>query len=138
MALPTRRVPGGAGSGFTLIEILMVVLILGVLAALVIPQFTNAGNDARDASIRTELMIVRQQIEYYRLQNRKDPRLIANQWDDLLIGDYLHYMPANPLNDSSLIATQAGAGVGWVWRNSGNGIKQLFATDETFLAEYPG
>ena len=113
------------------------VLVLAILVVVVLPQLTNAGDDARDASVRTELLIVRQQIEYYRLQTGKDPRLIAKQWDDLLTGDYLHSTPVNPLNDSSLIDTQARAGVGWVWRNSGNGVKQLYATDKTFLAEYP-
>jgi prepilin-type N-terminal cleavage/methylation domain-containing protein len=38
-------------SGFTLVEILIVVIILGILAALVIPQFTNASQNARESSL---------------------------------------------------------------------------------------
>ena len=41
----------GRKSGFTLIEILIVVIILGILAAIVIPQFSNASNDARKSSL---------------------------------------------------------------------------------------
>ena len=122
--------------GFTLIEILIVVVILGILAAVVVPQFANASSDANDSSVRTQLQTIRQQIEYFRVQNNTDPRLKSKQWDDLLLNDYLHSMPVNPLNGSSLIDNTPGAGVGWVWRNSA-GVKQIYATDETFLAEYP-
>ena len=38
--------------GFTLVEILIVVIILGILAAIVIPQFANASGDARTTNLR--------------------------------------------------------------------------------------
>ena len=49
-------------SAFTLVEILIVVIILGILAAIVIPQFTQASNDARTNSMRSDLQTVRSQI----------------------------------------------------------------------------
>ena len=45
--------------GFTLVEILIVVIILGILAAIVIPQFTNASNDARNNSVASTLQTLR-------------------------------------------------------------------------------
>jgi general secretion pathway protein G len=51
--------------GFTLIEILIVVIILGILAAIVIPQFTNASQQAKQSSLASQLQTVRSQIGAY-------------------------------------------------------------------------
>src|SRR5256885_10143298 len=59
-----------SNKGFTLVEILIVVIILGILAAIVIPQFTNASQDARKSSLVSQLQTIRSQIELYKLQHR--------------------------------------------------------------------
>ena len=53
------------GRGFTLIEILIVVVILGVLSSIVIPQFTNATQDAERSAARGQLNILRGQLGMY-------------------------------------------------------------------------
>jgi general secretion pathway protein G len=55
--------------GFTLVEILIVVVILGVLAAIVVPQFTEASGDAKDSRLLTDLQRVRSQIGLYKIQH---------------------------------------------------------------------
>ncbi len=55
--------------GFTLVEILIVVIILGILAAIVIPQFTEASNDARESALASDLQTLRSQIELYKIQH---------------------------------------------------------------------
>src|SRR5258705_13414685 len=107
MLARTRR------TGFTLVEILIVVIILGILAAIVIPQFTNASQDARESSLLSQLQTLRSQIELYKLQHMdKLPNLVAN-WNPLTtktdssgaasaapdpLGPYMQSAPTNPIN----------------------------------------
>lgn len=56
-------------SGFTLVEILIVVIILGVLAAIVLPQFSNASANARASMLGDNLRIIRAQIEVFTAQH---------------------------------------------------------------------
>ncbi len=60
----------GNKTGFTLVEILIVVIILGILAAIVIPQFTEASNDARNSALKSDLQTFRSQIELYKIQHK--------------------------------------------------------------------
>jgi general secretion pathway protein G len=56
-------------TAFTLVEILIVVVILGILAAIVIPQFTSASNDARDSGLKSDLQTARSQLQLYKTQH---------------------------------------------------------------------
>ncbi len=58
-----------AKRGFTLVEILIVVVILGILAAIVIPQFTSASTEAKEANLVSNLQAVRSQIELYKIHH---------------------------------------------------------------------
>ena len=108
--------------GFTLVEILIVVIILGILAAIVIPQFTSASQDARKNSLTSQLQTLRSQIELYKLQHldKLPARLVAGtDWteftgktnehgtvgttSDYVFGPYLQADPKNPLNGSSTV-----------------------------------
>ena len=65
-------------NGFTLVEILIVVVILGILAAIVIPQFTEASTEAKFSSLCTDLQTLRSQIELYKVQHNDVPPTFAN------------------------------------------------------------
>jgi len=58
-----------AKSGFTLVEILIVVVILGILAAIVIPQFTGASTEAKESALVSNLQAVRSQVELFKIQH---------------------------------------------------------------------
>jgi general secretion pathway protein G len=112
--------------GFTLVEILIVVIILGILAAIVIPQFTNASTDARKNSLTSQLQTVRSQIELYKLQHNEIlPDFATKQWDQMTaqsdvagttgtgalfpFGPYLQQTPTNPLNSGTTVTVITGA-----------------------------
>ena len=65
--------------GFTLVEILIVVVILGILAALVVPRFANATQDAQDGATIDQLSKVRRALDVYYAKN--------NQWPDVTAGN---------------------------------------------------
>lgn len=105
---------------FTLVEILIVVIILGILAAIVVPQFTNASEDAQISNVQSQLQTIRNQIELYRVRNNGQyPDFANNQWTDLTTADYLRSAPNNPRTGSTTItfaaAPAANDAGGWVW-----------------------
>ena len=55
--------------GFTLIEVLIVVVILGILAATVLPQFTTANSDAKESALIQDLQAIRAQIHAYKFSH---------------------------------------------------------------------
>ena len=89
--------------GFTLIEILIVVVILGILAAIVIPQFTNAAQDANVSSARSQLQTMRSQIELYRVQN--NGAIPADPWTQLIAGGYIRAAPVWPAGFDEVYAS---------------------------------
>ena len=132
--------------GFTLVEILIVVVILGILAAIVLPKFANASGDAKRNSLTSSLQALRGQIELYMLQHGDTaPAIAGMDWTPLTqqstysgqtTGPYLTVDPINQLNGYTSVlvvsADQIGgdavatASTGFVY-NSTNG--KLWATN---------
>ena len=108
-----------AKSGFTLGEILIVVVILGILAAIVIPQFTEASTEAKNSSLMTDLQTMRSQIELFKIQHNDDlPGAHATtSFAEAMIGTtdivgdstgsdygpYVQKIPRNQFNNSDVI-----------------------------------
>lgn len=105
---------------FTLVEILIVVVILGILAAIVVPQFTNATQDAQAGNIKAQLDTLNNQIELYRARTNAYPDFTSSTvWDTLKTGGYIKNPPKNPYNGSSEVDIGAANNDhGWVWFDS--------------------
>jgi general secretion pathway protein G len=74
---PTRRAaparPARRGAGFTLIELMVVLVIIGVLAALIVPNVLDRADDARVTAARTDVAKLVQALRLYRLDNHRFP-----------------------------------------------------------------
>ena len=62
-----------AHRGFTLIEILVVIVIMGILAALVVPKLMSRPDEARTVAARHDIMALMQALKMYRLDNSRYP-----------------------------------------------------------------
>ena len=64
-------------SGFTLVELVIVILVLGIITAVAAPKMFNTASDARDSATRQSLSVLRGAIEMYRAQNSGYPSASA-------------------------------------------------------------
>ena len=62
---------------FTLIEILIVVILLGILAAVVVPQFLDTADTARQSAADTTERMLKSQVELYRVRQGAEPTNLA-------------------------------------------------------------
>ncbi|NBY18554.1 MAG: type II secretion system protein GspG, partial [Betaproteobacteria bacterium] len=62
-----------AAGGFTLIEIMVVIVILGVLAALVVPRVMSRPDEARAVAAKQDVASIMQALKLYRLDNQRYP-----------------------------------------------------------------
>jgi len=110
---------------FTLIEVLIVVIIMAVLAATIIPQFSSSTKDAKESSLKFNLHTIRSQIEMYKAHHLNDVPTVANfdvqmteksdingtQTGELLYGPYVQgEIPENPFNNSNTVVAVAAEG----------------------------
>ncbi len=93
MKLKTLR----SAKGFTLIELMIVVTIIGILATISQPMFRNAVVQAREAALRENLYVLRDALDKYFADNDKYPENLA----DLVEKRYVRKVPKDPITGSS-------------------------------------
>jgi general secretion pathway protein G len=81
-------------AGFTLIELMVVLVIIGVLAALIVPNVMDRADDARATAAKTDVNNLAQALKLYKLDNQRYPTA-AQGLPALLIRPTVGPIPAN-------------------------------------------
>ena len=81
-----------AEQGFTLLELMIVMVVIGLLAAIAIPQYTTNIRAAKEAVLKEDLHVMRQAIDSYTVDKQKAPQSL----DDLVQSGYIKVMPTDP------------------------------------------
>src|SRR5579864_1131380 len=86
--------PRAAGdAGFTLLELLIVMIIIATLAAMAIPAYTRNVQAAKEAVLREDLQVMRTAIGSYTVDKQKAPQAL----EDLVTAGYLKAIPKDPI-----------------------------------------
>jgi prepilin-type N-terminal cleavage/methylation domain-containing protein len=164
MKMTSAQLRKASHSGFTLVEILIVVVILGILAAIVIPSMSNASSSARANTLKDDLRFMREQNATYRIlhkdtspgfdvntSNASEATYVgqmtlftddlgntsANQTATFKNGPYLSQIPQNPVNGkSNILVVQNGAPLPAAASDSYGWIYQ--PGSQTFLSDATG
>ena len=80
-------------AGFTLVELMIVLAIIGVLLTVAIPSFVGAVRQAREAVLKEDLHVLRSAIDSYTADKQKAPQSL----DDLVTDGYLKEIPLDPM-----------------------------------------
>ncbi len=89
----TKQGAGGGESGFTLIELIIVMTIIGLLASIAIPSFVTTVKRAREAVLKSDLHTLRSAIDSYTVDKEQAPQTL----EDLVQAGYLKSIPVDPM-----------------------------------------
>lgn len=124
-------------TGFTLVELMIVVAILGILAAMAFPEFQNHVQQAKESAAKDNLRILREAIERYAAEHNGVPPGYLNDDTSQTASalrfnlqltnnkEYLSAIPENPFNDSfsigiledaAVIADSITGSFGWLYK----------------------
>ncbi len=91
------RRPKTRSAGFTLLEMMIVIIMIGILISIAVPIYTTSLLKSREAVLRQDLFTLRSLISQYTLDKQKAPQSL----DDLVQGGYLKIIPKDPMTNEA-------------------------------------
>ena len=92
-----RRSRAGRSAGFTLLEMMIVMIVIGILISIALPIYTTSLLKSREAVLRQDLFTLRSLISQYTLDKQKAPQSL----DDLVQAGYLKIIPKDPMTNEA-------------------------------------
>jgi general secretion pathway protein G len=90
-----RRLRTRRSAGFTLLEMMIVMIVMGILISIAVPIYNTSLLKSREAVLRQDLFTLRSLISQYTLDKQKAPQSL----DDLIQGGYLKVVPKDPMTN---------------------------------------
>lgn len=84
-------------AGFTLVELMIVMAIIGILAVIAVPSYVTAVKHSKEAVLKEDLFILRGAIDSYTMDKQKAPQSL----DDLIQDGYIKAIPDDPMTHSN-------------------------------------
>ncbi|MFY9743862.1 MAG: prepilin-type N-terminal cleavage/methylation domain-containing protein [Candidatus Sulfotelmatobacter sp.] len=92
-----RQRKTGRSAGFTLLEMMIVIVIMGILMSIALPIYNQSLVRSREAVLRQDLFTLRSLISQYTLDKQKAPQSL----DDLVQGGYIKMIPKDPMTNEA-------------------------------------
>ncbi len=97
-----RRLKSKSAVGFTLLEMMIVIIIMGILLSIALPIYNQSVLKARESVLRNDLFELRKLISQYTLDKQKAPQSL----DDLVQAGYIKQIPKDPMTNEANWAPQ--------------------------------